>query len=495
MPASRGKAPALGQKFKRWLYIIHRWIGIASCLLFAIWFLSGLVMIYVPFPSLTAQERVQGQDSIDWRRVTVQPAEALATAGVTGPRSMTLEMRDASPIWRIEPWDGNPITVPASHRDVLSIAQEPLARRVAQRFGGAQVLSIERIERDQWTVAGGFDRHRPLWKVALADPAATELYVSSTTGGVVQNSDREERFWNWLGSVPHWIYFTILRQDNAVWRQVVMWVSGPCIAAAVTGMWIGLLRARFGRRRFRDGRITPYRGWMWWHHVAGLTGGVALLAWIFSGWLSVDPFRFFDSPGIGNAERFAYAGAAAPLPIEAATLAGLSSDAKQLTLNWAAGHEMLTWDQAGKQVTIDARTLQAPRWDQALLVQHAAKLVPNAHIVSVQRLTESDAYWYEIGALPRLPVLRMTFDDTARTWVHIDPATGMILGTLDAKGRLYRWCFDLLHKWDMDGLTLHRPAWDILLWMLSALGLTTSVTGIWIGWKRLTHSRVRKRLS
>jgi hypothetical protein len=340
-------------------------------------------------------------------------------------------------------------------------------------------------------VAGGFNRHRPLWKVTLDDPAGTQLYVSSTTGGAVQNSERTERFWNWLGSVPHWIYFTVLRQDNAVWRQVVMWVAGPCVAAAVTGMWIGLLRARFGQRRYRDGRITPYLGWMWWHHVAGLTGGVTLLAWIFSGWLSVDPFHFFDSPGIGNTERAAYAGASPTLPLEYARLARLSPDARQLTISWAAGRELLTLDQVGAQVTIDAQTLRTPHLDRKRLQASAQKLVPGAHIGGVAMVKDPDAYWYEIGSRPTLPVLRIAFNDPARTWVHIDPQTGVLLGALDSKDRLYRWFFDLLHKWDFNGLTLHRPAWDILLWALSMVGLVTSISGIWIGWKRLTHSRAR----
>ena len=37
---------------KRWLYLGHRWLGIVTCLLFAIWFVSGVVMMYVGFPAL-----------------------------------------------------------------------------------------------------------------------------------------------------------------------------------------------------------------------------------------------------------------------------------------------------------------------------------------------------------------------------------------------------------------------------------------------------------
>ncbi len=44
---------ALIRRTRRWLYITHRWIGIVTCLLFAMWFVSGVVMMYVAFPNLS----------------------------------------------------------------------------------------------------------------------------------------------------------------------------------------------------------------------------------------------------------------------------------------------------------------------------------------------------------------------------------------------------------------------------------------------------------
>ncbi len=49
----------------------------------------------------------------------------------------------------------------------------------------------------------------------------------------------------------------------------------PLIIGAITGLWIGILRLRV-RRPYARGRMTPYRGWMKWHHVGGLIGGVFL---------------------------------------------------------------------------------------------------------------------------------------------------------------------------------------------------------------------------
>ena len=52
------------------------------------------------------------------------------------------------------------------------------AQRVAEAFGRAPIARLTRIERDQWTVAGGFNRHRPLWRAELAGPEGRVLYVA-----------------------------------------------------------------------------------------------------------------------------------------------------------------------------------------------------------------------------------------------------------------------------------------------------------------------------
>ncbi|MBT2186655.1 hypothetical protein KK488_06800 [Sphingobium sp. H33] len=448
------------------------------------WFASGLVMIYVPYPSLSRAERLAHVQPIDWRRVTLMPP-----TGPNGPpRALALEMRDAVPVWRIEHADGERETLAAAPGTLPPPVTAAYAARVASRFGGAPVGRVERIERDQWTVAGGFDRHRPLWKAALADRAGTELYVSASTGGVVQSTTRTARFWNWLGSVPHWIYPTILRQDNAAWRGVVMWVSGPCIAAAITGIWIGILRTRIGKRRFKGGRMVPYHGWMLWHHVAGLVGGLFLLTWIFSGWLSVDPGRLFTSPDPDpQAEAQYVAGAQLPA-IDLVRLGQVGTGARLVEVSAFAGQALVALsDGEGKRRILSATTLAPARADRTVIEQAARRLVPDGRLVRSDLLTAPDLYWYGLGDLPALPMLRLQFDDPARTWLHIDPATGALYERLDARRRAYRWCYDMLHKWDLNALMLHRPLWDLWLWTFSILGLVTSISGVWIGWKRLVH--------
>ena len=478
----------LAHRGKRWLYLIHRWVGIAACLLFLFWFLSGLVMVYMPFPALTSAERLAGLPAIDWPAVRIGPDAAERIASPDAPaRAIVLEMSAAEPVWRVTPALGTQITISAKSGNRITRFDADGAARIASAFGRAQVVAVETLIRDQWTVAGGFDAHRPLFRARLAGPERRDLYVSSTTGAVVLDTNGSERFWNWLGSVPHWIYPTILRQNNAAWRQVVMWVSGPCILVALTGIWIGILRTRIGERRFPQRRMTPYHGWMLWHHVAGLAGGITLTLWIFSGWLSVDPFRFFNGgPGLSAEALARYNGATALPTVDVEHLAAVTGDSvKRVEIIWAAGRAWAVAAGTGFTSSLDLRTLVPARVAGETLIAAAAQLSPRARIAGVETLFAPDAYWYALATLPQLPVLRVIFDDAVGTWVHIDPVTGRLLGSVDQRGRAYRWVYDLFHKWDLNVLMLNRPVWDVILWLLSLVGIITSLSGVWIGWKRV----------
>ena len=104
-----------------------------------------------------------------------------------------------------------------------------------------------------------------------------------------------------------------------------------------------------------------------------------------------------------------------------------------------------------------------------------AELVPDAvaadELARLETLQAYDLYYYDRaehtmtgGGEKPLPVLRAVFDDAHGTWVHIDPATGAVLGRLDSHRRASRWRFGMLHRrrvarlpsLAIDGLTLLR---------------------------------------
>ena len=193
------------RRARTWLIVVHRWIGIVTSVLFAMWFVSGLVMIYVAFPQLTDSERLAALPPIAWDKVQVTPDRAMAAGGFTRyPRDLRLAMLSDEPAYRLLGWDGERKTVSAVDGRIVEHIKPERAIAVARLHPNA-VRPVIRgtVERDQWSVSGRFDPLRPLYLVSLADTDGTELYISSRSGEIALDTTRRERTWNWLGSIPH----------------------------------------------------------------------------------------------------------------------------------------------------------------------------------------------------------------------------------------------------------------------------------------------------
>jgi uncharacterized iron-regulated membrane protein len=278
----------------------------------------------------------------------------------------------------------------------------------------------------------------------------------------------------------------VLRKDGETWRQAVLWISGICMLVAVSGIWIGILRVRL-RRRYSTGSITPYRGWMAWHHVTGFFAGMFVLTWMFSGWLSLNPGEFFAGRAPSREMLLRYAGHDAP-GIIAEFLSRPKITAVEARFLWLGGKPlMLLLDRNGLQTAVDPASGVAAPLSDTVIFEAARQLMPQAAMTIKRRLDRYDAYWYPHHQRRALPVLRAGFDDAAQTWFHIDPRSGEILGRSDLSRRSYRWLFNALHSFDFPLLLAWRPAWDIVVWLLSLVGLTISVSGIVIGWRRLVR--------
>ncbi len=513
-------------KWKRPLYLFHRWAGIVLCLFFALWFFSGVFMMYVEFPQLSPQERRAGLPALDFSEARLAPGEALARlqagdfdtlgtpsrnlpqatqpgadpdAPVEAPieaKNLQPLMRLGRPLYRIDA-DGpaQPRVVDAQSGALLPRVEAGEAQAIAADFAArahGPALSpryLDTVQTDQWTVSAALNAHRPLHVFALDDDAGTELYVSSSTGEVVRDSTRAERWLNYPAAVTHWLYPTLIRRYPDAWAWMVDILSGAGAVLAVSGIWIGLLR---WKRRPRPGKSSiPYKGLMRWHHIGGLAFGIVTLTWVLSGLLSMNPGKL-NPPRTPSAEQLqVFSGK--PLTPADFTLPRFDGDIVEAQpLHYLA---QPLWQLTHRDGRVELRSSngQTPTLpDAAAMRARAALLLPDAVLREVQTLHDYDDYYYtrhpQNGTHP-LPALRVRFADADASWFHLDPASGRILDRSTRRNRLYRWLYNGLHSFDLWWLWQHRPLWDIAVIGFSLGGFALSITGIVIGWRRLRFDR------
>jgi hypothetical protein len=469
------------------LTLVHRWLGIPLCLLFAMWFASGIVMHFVPFPALTEAERIAGLAPVDLSRVLRGPGEAATASGIKDAARVRLLERSDGPVYLVSGTAGTA----ALHADDLSsarVASERLALAIATDHARRRGLDVthamlaELAASDQWTVPNDLDPHRPLYRIALNDGPGTELYVSSTTGEILRDTTRRERWWNYAGSVAHWIYPTVLRGKPQAWNATVWWLSLAALIATICGILLGTLRIEWAHRRL----VSPYRGWHAWHHVLGLACMTFVLTWIFSGWLSMDSGRLFSTGKLTDAEAMRVPGAPAWDSLSTGEPQRISAQAREI--EWFSFNAKFY---RRERIGLDLQRLfagdlgaagPAPRREHldpgeiSALVEH---LAPGCEIAAVVKASDA----YAIAAtMPHAPVYRSVCGDV---WFHIDGASGAILERLDSSRRAYRWLYGALHTFDIPVLVARPGLRTALIVVLCGCGLGFSLTGIVISWRRM----------
>jgi PepSY-associated TM region len=468
------------------LVVLHRWLGVGFCLLFAMWFATGIVMHFVPFPGLTESERIAGLVPVDPGLVRHGPDQAVVASGIKDASRVQLVQRSDGPVYIVS-GGSKPSAVRAGDLQDASLKSAAATLDIAQAHArqrgidGSQAAVAELADYDQWTVPNRYDVHRPLYRIALNDPAGTELYVSSTTGEVVLDTTRYERVWNYVGSVAHWIYPTVLRSNWAAWDKVVWTLSLVALVAAISGVVLGFIRIRVSPAGIR----SPYRGWHAWHYILGLITATFVVTWIFSGWLSMDHGLLFSRGQLSATEAAGIASRTGwdRLAGEVHRLAAPSNEIEWFVLA----------DQFYRRERTDVDTQMlfplVPKsgWPQPFLTadQVAAYVGRAAPNCAAPEVIGVDDNYAAVSSMPAAPVYRSVCGDV---WFHVDGASGAILERLDSSRRAYRWFYTALHTFNFPMLSAHPAALSALIVLLCSLGLVFSVTGAVIGWRRLRQS-------
>jgi hypothetical protein len=426
-------------------------------------------MMYARMPRLAPAERLARLAPLNFSSARLSPSDA-AQRHHLSPQRVQAGMLLRRPVYRMVD-RGRWVVVFADTGErfdafTLESAQEE-ARRFAPEHAAATRYDTRIVEPDQWSLQSR--ALLPMHRIALGDPDGSVVYLSDVTGDIALKTTARERRIAYAGAVLHWLYFTPFRKHGALWTQSIVWLSLAGSVMCVLGLVWG----------FYTGLSSPYRGWMRWHHYAGLVFGVVSFTWVFSGLLSMDPWDWHPGTSPSCTQREAFSGG--PLRLETFGLDALRGvRAREVELAQFRGESRLVIDdRPGRPIDRDA-------------LMHAARdAMPAVNIEDAAWLDGYDAYYYDRSRELPLPVLRIRYSDPRRTWLYIDPNRGTILRKEERLTRVNRWLYHGLHSLDFPWLYNRRPLWDVVVILLSLGGIASAVTSLAPAWRRLRRHAQR----
>ncbi len=488
---------------------VHKVLCLATGPLIIVWFFSGMVMMYVDHPRAHrfALGRLPRMAPLVADDVSIDFQEAWAKTGLNGSlREARLNMlidrpayffRSENSVWKVVYADDGSVL----HSVTPEMARKSASGYLGKEMGGATISPLD--EPDQWTVGTCSSPWQwPFYKLRCEDRADTWAYVSRTSGEVCQVTTKMERTLVWLGSIPHWLYFTVLRKHLEPWRQVILWLSGVGTVAVVLGLWIGISHFRwkgYGRNRYQ--RSSAFIGVKKWHHFLGLVFGLTTLMWVFSGMLSMSPFHWHSKTAASKEEAVLLAGGGlSPSrfilhPADALRACrGQSAVRKMDLINFDGTPYYLCWQSRDQSLLVwadESGHSPSPYLPTDEIVAASRRLVPGYRPVSHALLHAYDMYYVDKNENLRLPVVKIAFDDPAHTWFYIDVHDGTIVKRYDGTARLNRWLYRFSHCLDLPFFIRHRLLRDVLMLFFLAGGTLLAATGLY-SWAR-SHRRKSAR--
>jgi len=358
----------------------------------------------------------------------------------------------------------------------------------AKKWCDADITKVDTLrELEQWIPFSYLQRDFPIYKFYFGDEDKHQLYISSQTGEALQFTNKDKRFWAWLGAIPHWVYFTSLRQNTQLWTDVVIWLSGIGCIMCIAGIIIGV-RSYIVQYRRKKKWGTPYRKFAYkWHHIMGFVFGIFVFTFTFSGMMSLADVPGWavkvHNPSIQESMFF-------PQPV---ILQNYKLDVQKVVEAYPEEVKSVEWASFGqkplykvvvgtKQLTIDASddNLKLLNLEESDILANLAQT--HSEPMQISSMTEYDNYYVGLTDHLPLPVYKVEVADADNSTYYINPKNGNTR-YFNTNSKVHRWTYQALHSYKIGFLSKHPILWNIVMWGTMIGGTLVSITGVWLGFR------------
>lgn len=476
------------------MYTIHRILGTLLSILFFVWFLSAFVMMYHRFPRVSEKEKLQKLELLTQTTDSL-PDIAEVTGQLQGEkiRSLSLNRSLGQTLFEVRTHKGE-LKLPATSSDTIFPIDKTLILRKASLWNKEAIARIDTLQAlDTWIPFEKLKKELPIYKIHFKDKEKTELYVSSHSGEALQLSTHKERVWAWLSAIPHWAYFSWLRQDTNLWRKTIFTLTILGCLMVFAGGWITVDVWKKNRCRPHP-TFSPYKKrWYHWHYVTGIFFGLFVLTFTFSGMMSLNGTPEWSAPNGKKAASPAkkiQALAVAPEQYRVDYREVLAKYPKTKEIKWSCvgNHPYYTLKEDKKVWYIDAadsimKPLDLTEEDILSAIRKLSKKDSTLQLpaVRISSLDHFETYYRDMSAMYRgqsqLPVWKVEINDANNSVLYIHPKTAQIR-LVDSAARWKYWTYTALHRMRLPGLNSNGMLRKGLLWVLLLGGTMVSATGV-----------------
>ncbi|MCM1490284.1 MAG: PepSY domain-containing protein [Muribaculum sp.] len=492
---------------------IHKISGLVIAIFFLMWFVSGIVLLYHKYPKVDEHDTYSHAEVLDLQNLP-SIYDIPGMTDTTKIKTLSVSRNLGNTVWTISAASSRKDNaMDKRSKDDMSFIFTGDTLIAQKKITPAQIDSIACLwaasnaitkvdtlkERQQWILYDRFEKSLPILRYHFDNPDKTEIFISMKNGEVVQASTQSERFWAYLGAIPHKFYISGIRTNTERWKTIMLIGGLICLIAALSGMYIGIYYIFINKKKHHT-FASPFKKRMWrYHHIAGLIFGIFLIGWGISGALSTQriPKWMVDYEGD-------YTLSATKLwskkPLK---LKDYKLDYRKVFDKYS-NVKSISWQHFGstpaylvisgdKEYYVDAS-----QPDKVKPLEISKKEIEKAvrryfgddADFSMVLMEDYDEYYLSAKGQQPLPVWKIEIDNEDGSRIYICPSDGYVK-YLNENRMVKKWLFSACHYLDIKYFVLHNTLRYACLWILAIGCVFVIVTGVAIFFSKETN-RYRK---